>query len=406
MNPIEIPFTRKQNLNTYLLNKKIILFGAGNIAEKTSRVIDLNQLDSIIDNSKNLHGNMQIGVEVKSIEYLNNIRKDEIFIIICTTSFFEVSNQLYALGLKPFDHFIVSPLLNDLKVIDDMESINKRLIFSSGSPPQENSLFGGGIYNLNVEGDSWNYEKKISGNCYGITNYKKNFITIDTNEGLIEFDRDFNIIRKKQLPKHSRGHGIFYSETKKAFFVACSYLDKVLMMDNDLNIIREYPLSNKSIKYSEPIHHCNDCCVVNESIYISMFSRTGNWKKDSFDGCVLEIDIDTGEIIGEVKNNLWMPHNIELINGSFYVLDSLRGSLLGNNFTELGNFPAFTRGLAFDGSYFYLGQSRNRNFSNNIGVSNNISIDAGIIIFDELTKVSRFLQISPRVSEIHSIKIL
>ncbi len=406
MNPIEIPFTRKQNLNRYLLNKKIILFGAGNIAEKTSRIIDLNQLDSIIDNSKNLHGNIQIGVEVRSIEYLNNISKDEIFIIICTTSFFEVSNQLYNLGLKPFDHFIVSPLLNDLKVIDEMESINKQLIFSSGSPPQENSLFGGGIYNLNVEGDTWNYEKKISGNCYGIANYKKNFVTIDTNEGLVEFDRDFNVIRKKQLPKHSRGHGIVYSETKKAFFVACSYLDKVLMMDNDLNIIKEYPLSNKSIKYSEPIHHCNDCCVVNESIYISMFSRTGNWKKDSFDGCVLEIDIDTGEIIGEVKNNLWMPHNIELINGSFYVLDSLRGSLLGNNFTELGNFPAFTRGLAYDGSYFYLGQSRNRNFSNNIGVSNNISIDAGIIIFDELTKVSRFLQVSPRVSEIHSIKIL
>ncbi len=406
MSILEIPFSRKQNINKYLLSKKIVFFGAGNIAEKTSRIIDITKLDSILDNSKNLHGDIQLGVKVEPIEYLNRFNKEDLMIIICTTSFFEVSNQLHSLGFEPFKHFIVSPLLNDLRVIDEMESLRKELIFSSGSPANKNSLYGGGIYKLNVEGDTWNYEKMISGNCYGISNYENHFVTIDSNEGLIEFDKDFSIIRTKDLPEHSRGHGVVYSKEKQAFFITCSYLDKVLMLDNDLSIVKDFSISKKTEKHKDPIHHCNDCCVVGESIYISMFSRTGNWKKDVFDGCVLEIDIDSGEIVGELKSNLWMPHNIELINGSFYVLDSLKGSLLGNNFMELGNFPAFTRGLAHDGSYFYLGQSRNRNFSKNIGISNNISIDAGIIIFDDETKVSRFLQVSPRISEIHSIKIL
>ena len=62
--------------------------------------------------------------------------------------------------------------------------------------------------------------------------------------------------------------------------------------------------------------------------------------------------------------------------------------------------------IKYDGVYYYIGQSRNRNFSKNIGLSNNISIDAGIIIYDVITKVSRFLQLPARLSEIHTIKLL
>ena len=137
-----------------------------------------------------------------------------------------------------------------------------------------------------------------------------------------------------------------------------------------------------------------------------MFSRTGNWQNDAFDGCVLEIDLMTHEIVGPVIDGLWMPHNIEYINGALHVLNSLPGELLTNNFSVIGKFPAFTRGLAHDGVYYYIGQSRNRNYSKNIGVSNNISRDAGVIIFDDQTKASRFIQLPSKLSEIHSIQIL
>ena len=59
-----------------------------------------------------------------------------------------------------------------------------------------------------------------------------------------------------------------------------------------------------------------------------------------------------------------------------------------------------------DGNYFFIGQSKNRNFSRNLGVNNNTSIDSGIIIFDEEKKISRFLQLSSEISEIHSIEFL
>jgi len=134
-----------------------------------------------------------------------------------------------------------------------------------------------------------------------------------------------------------------------------------------------------------------------------MFSQTGNWKLDIFDGAILEFDIDTKKLVGPVVRDLWMPHNVKVIDGSLTLLDSLKGQLLTNNAQISGDFPAFTRGLDYDGQYYYIGQSRNRNYSKNLGLSKNISIDAGIIIFDNQTKVSRFLQLPPKLSEIHSI---
>ena len=57
-----------------------------------------------------------------------------------------------------------------------------------------------------------------------------------------------------------------------------------------------------------------------------------------------------------------MPHNISKFNNDFYLLDSLRGNLLGNNMSIQGTFNAFTRGLDYHENLFYIGQSKNRNF--------------------------------------------
>jgi len=235
------------------------------------------------------------------------------------------------------------------------------------------------------------------------------FLTINANKtdfyklGIIEFDKNFKILRQAKMPLGSRAHGIDFSEEKQMFFVNCSYLDAILFVNTDFEVVDRVNISNKQERLGVPAHHSNDCCVVGDSLFVSMFSQTGNWKLDVFDGAVLEFDIVTKELIGPVVKGLWMPHNIKVIDGSLTLLDSLKGHLLTNNMQVSGDFPAFTRGLDYDGQYYYIGQSRNRNYSKNLGLSKNISIDAGVIVFDEQTKASRFLQLPPKLSEIHSI---
>ena len=66
------------------------------------------------------------------------------------------------------------------------------------------------------------------------------------------------------------------------------------LITNSLNISVEidvYDTDNKIDQIKEPQHHCNDCHIIGDSVYVSMFSYTGNYKKDVFDGCVLEFDL-------------------------------------------------------------------------------------------------------------------
>ena len=398
----EIPFTTLQDINKKSNGRDIVLFGSGIIAEKTARILTEKNIVAIVDNASNLWGQKQLGVNIISPKYLQGEGKNS-FVLICTTSFVEVAAQLDLFGMKAEYNYYVSPVMNDLRIIDELETIEKRMLFTSGSPKVDNDSFGGGIYEMNVKGDEWEHKKVISGNCYGLIKYGDNFISVDTERGIFEFNQDYKIVRQGELPSGIRAHGIDYSEKHEKFFVVGSYLDGVIILDKEFNILDQINISYKRERTGKPDHHCNDCLVVEDSLYVSMFSMTGNWKRDVFDGAILEYDLVTKELVGPVIQNLWMPHNIKFIEGSLHVLDSLPGQLKTNNAKVIGEFPAFTRGLAHDGVYYFIGQSRNRNYSKNIGVSKNVSIDAGIIVFDGYTKASRFLQLPPKISEFRFI---
>ncbi len=129
----EIPFSSIKEITKNLKKRKIIYFGAGNIAVKTNRILNNLKEAFIVDNSSNLWGDTQFNLEVRDPNKIKNKNKDY-FIIICTTSFSEVSDQLIKYGYEPTLDFAVSPILNDLRSIDDLEKIEKKLLFSSGSP--------------------------------------------------------------------------------------------------------------------------------------------------------------------------------------------------------------------------------------------------------------------------------
>ncbi len=397
-------FSSFQEISKKTKGRQIFLFGAGNISHKTIRKMD-GRIECIFDNSANLWGTVQVGLNVLSPKKILSDYTNPFF-IICTTSFIEVSEQLSKLGFMAGQDFVISPILNDLIVIDDLETVRINLLLSSGTQPSDDELSGGGLYYLEIDGLDFRVEKVFSGSCHSIIEVENYHYTIDDELGIIRLDSNFNPKVMVELPSGSRGHGLAYHESSESFFVACSYLDKVLRFDKNFKLIQEYTLSIKSNREGGPYHHTNDCLVVGESLYVSMFSETGNWKKDIFDGAVVEFDIDSGEKIGSVISDLWMPHNISYIDGCLTVLDSLRGGLVKNNAQTVGKFPAFSRGLDSDGVYYYIGQSRNRNFSKYLGSSLNISIDTGVIIFDEQTKVSRTVQLPSSISEIHSISIV
>jgi hypothetical protein len=176
-------------------------------------------------------------------------------------------------------------------------------------------------------------------------------------------------------------------------------------MDHEFHEMRRFLVSSKMHQTGEPVHHVNDNFSVGNSLYVSMFSSSGNWKQDIFDGCIAEFNIDTGERQRDVASDLYMPHNVQVIDGAVHVLDSLRGHLRFGNLFPQGSFPGFTRGLDYSGGLYFVGQSKNRNYSRMLGIGNNTSVDCGVVLFNPELKVSRFLQFPSGIGEIHSVVV-
>jgi len=399
-----MPFSTFQEFYKSVNNRKVVLFGAGPISQKTARKLN-NNYDFLVDNNPNMWDSNEKGKDIFNPQVIQD-KKDDNFIIICTTSFIDVVKQLEEYGYTSQIDFIISPILNDLRVISELESHEAKMLFTSGLPEKDDPESGGGVYELKLNGHNHSYKKIYSGICYGLIKYNDTYITVDDKKGVIVFDKNYNIVKSKELSNATRGHGIDYSKTMNQFYIVSSYRDSIIVLDEEFNQINEIFISHKFRDLGVPEHHCNDLCVVGNSLYISMFSYSGNYKRDVFDGVVLEIDLKTNEILTPVITDLWMPHNISFLDGSLTVLDSLRGELKTNNARAVGRFPAFTRGLDFDGVYYYIGQSRNRNYSKNLGLSLNISIDTAIIIFDQVTKASRTISLPQKLSEIHSILVI
>ena len=100
-----------------------------------------------------------------------------------------------------------------------------------------------------------------------------------------------------------------------------------------------------------------------------------------------------------------MPHSIKYLDNSFVILDSLNGDLVIGN-SSIASFSGFSRGLSSDEKFYYIGQSRNRNFSLINTNKNNVSIDNSIIIYDKKNKISRNLFLPFGVSEIHEVMVI
>tara|TARA_Y100000816_G_C26097144_1_gene580827 strand:- start:79 stop:1296 length:1218 start_codon:yes stop_codon:yes gene_type:complete len=403
-----LPYKNLSEITNDIKSRDIVIFGSGKIAKNTIRLFKKFSIKFIVDNSKNLWGTKYEGKNVLSPSSLKN-KNSKFFVLICSTSINEISEQLIGYNFKSKKDFTVSPILENHKIIDDLESIERNnIIFTSGSAINSKSnKYGGGLYKLNIDKYKWDYEKIYNGCCYGIKVLKDEVNVIDDNYGVIVFDKKTLKIKKKiKLPKNIRPHGIEYSPELKRFYICCTQIDKILEFNNKFKLIKKISISDKFKYTGSKQHHINDCYIQNNYIYISMFSISGNYNSEVYDGGILEINLKNNKQRSVLCNNLWMPHNVCSFNESIHVLNSLKGELLAYNLMKIGEFPAFTRGLEFENGLYFIGQSRNRNFSKYLGVSNNISIDAGIIIFDGSTKVSRFLQFDPRVSEIHSIKFI
>ena len=383
-------------------DRRVIFWGASNWIERTLDIVSLNGA-YIVDNNPNNHGIVYSGFDVFPPSKLLDEEREEIYIVICTVNYQSVIDELHDMNYIMGNEFCCTPLLNFRKNKDNLKSIDRKIIISS---PQHKitDVDGGGLYVVDTK--SGLIEKKYNGKCRGVCYADELLLVIDMMQGIVVLDNEFNTIDCIKLQLNNEAHGLHYDKNNKQIYVGQAGRDSVAVysMENR-SFVKEIDISSKSRQEERDNHHINDLWVHGSSLFVSLFSITGNWMNDAYDGGVLEIDINTGEVIGAVVSNLWMPHSICRHNGQLCYVDSMRGYLLTSNWIKLGEFNSFVRGLDYDGKYYYIGASEHRYPEKLKNQSCNISLDAGFYIFDPDSKMSRFI-IMNGIESVHSVLIM
>lgn len=384
-----------EEINEKIRNRNYYYWGATFWIEKAKNKL-IKEPISIIDKNPNNYGIKYAGSKVlmpKDVDF--NLKP---FIIITTANYNSVINDLENLNMVMGEDFCCSPDLMDKKGIDEINNINYNVLFTSPEHfSNENS--GGGIYNL--ETSSKKINKLYSGKVRGITKIKDGFCFIDMLKGLVITDNKFKINNIIELTENSEPHGLF-TEGHIAY-VGTSGRDSVSIYDFKKNEkLDEIFISNKWNENKKDNHHLNDIIKRGNSIFVSMFSFSGNWQNEIYDGGVIEIDLNDKKIQNPVYSKKWMPHSISIFDNKFHLLDSMRGELFSGTENIIFKSNGFLRGLEKINSYYLIAQTPLRYPEKVFNLKISISVDTGIHIINPETKFTRFFNVD-QTNSIHSI---
>ena len=386
-----------EELNEVINSRTYVFWGASNWIERTLEKLG-KKPKYIVDKSKLNQGIEFNGFDVKSPQEID--LKEKPFVVISTVNYMSVIDDLEELGYVMGEDYCCTPLLNKRKAKDDLLNNPKTLLVAS---PQHfaDEKSGGGLYKVTL--NPCKVEKVYIGKARGIIQANDKYYLIDMLRGVVVLDKEFNEIEVIELQKNSEPHGIFIDTKRNLLFIGQPGRDSVASYDLETKkLVKEYFISNKWSKNKKDNHHVNDPFVYGDSLFISMFSFSGNWLNEVYDGGVMEIDLESGEIIGTPIIDKWMPHSIMRVNGKLTLLNSMLGELWSANYGKLTTANGFVRGLAYDDKYFYIGMTEHRYPEKLLGIRDKIDMDTGILVFDNNTKMSKFYPMN-MIESIHSI---
>lgn len=151
-----------QSLQKIIANKKAIVFGSGSYALEIFPALK-STIYAVVDNDSNKWGSLFQGIEINPPEFIESLDKADIYILVASSYYQEISSQLQSMGFREGEHFCPAKFIAETKnvflepfepghfysPIPSLEEIHSR----------EETLFNKawreiGDINLNVEGQA------------------------------------------------------------------------------------------------------------------------------------------------------------------------------------------------------------------------------------------------------------
>lgn len=246
----------------------------------------------------------------------------------------------------------------------------------------------GGLFLIVFSENEHTYKKIIDGDCRGIAKYPEGYVLASNEHGILLLNNEFEVLNRYIPGKLMDYHGVAVNNDK-AYIVESALNTIGVFALPTLERIEEIVMDDAQ----EDILHINDIFIWDNQMYLSMFSFSGNWREKMEDtGVVVKIDLNDYTKQEIILRNFKHPHSIRIHNDKILVCNSAHFEVKENN-EIIFKGSGYLRGLAVSENKYYFGQSESRNVEWVRNQKTNISIDAGIHIFDRKEKLSKFISL-------------
>lgn len=404
----ERAWTTWRGVNRAIKNKEVVFFGVSD--DWTGKTLRNTLVKSFyfVDNSTAWQGTEYMGAAIRSPEMLRHNPKER-YVIISSSAYESIYPQLVEYGLTPGEDFCIAPALNNLRTITEINTHEATLLLSSPdhkiySQLDKDNDTGGGLFTYNIQ--THEFVKVLDGTFHQIVEAEDKYYIVDEIRGTCEISKDYELTDVFGIKEGDKPHGVAFCPKRNLVFMARTGRDLISAFDAKTKKCEfDIHFTGKMEAAKKPGHWINDIFVKGDFLYVSLFSQTGASREGVFDGGVLQIAIDNPEERYVLMHDLWMPHSVCFFDDDICVLDSMRGYFYKTDKNVTGEFFGFIRGLAFDGVYYYVGQSETRYFDRLKGLRKNIGMSAGFYLFDEETKAAKFFS-TPKLRQVRSLAVV
>lgn len=255
----------------------------------------------------------------------------------------------------------------------------------------------GGLYFLEIKDNKPFLTKVLNVECRGIAKYGEQFIVTSNLGGIFVLDEHFKIVKQKHSNKELDFHGVAVKD-EKAFIVETGTNSiGIYDLQNDLFKIDEIRFSDNTKK---DVCHINDLFIVDDSLFVSMFSYPSHLTSD---GVIIEYSIKNRKIINFIFEKLSQPHSVLFHNNHLYYCNSAKFTINQND-KEIFKSLGYTRGLAIREKNMFIGQSESRHLDELLKEHTNILFECGIYVHNLSTKLSSFISLPS--SEVYGILVI
>ena len=387
---IELITLNRTDLRDMVSNNRVIGFGAGEIGELTLRLLNC-KLQYFVDNDSVRHStDWHEEISVHPPERLRAEPAGTI-VLVCSDGYEKIGQQVHQ--INPALRCYLTPLLKNTHYFERLLNCSRNILVSSYH-------VSGGLYL--VDGRAKTFRRLVRGAFRGLTVASGRLFVLEDSGNVLEllsldpFSAELRITSQE----YSNAHGL----------ASCPELDFLFLAETKIDRISMYALSSfdkvgeialDELTRGADRFHVNDLCIVDNTLFYSLFSQRGSNRSQSSDGAVVARQLPAANKPQVIVSDLNHLHSVRYIDDQLMVIESTTGTVRSVEGATVFAFPGYLRGLNGTKNTLYISQSRHRGHDV-LSEAKGASIDTGIHVVDSEHRLSSFVRL-PDSCEIYDL---